>query len=742
MARLGITSGEELNRELRKGKLPQMVDWFDPIVLGLVAVRTLISTTIGEYADQRPMQEVVDGDKGPLLTKRHDYSKLDIDGRFVIAPEGDPDNPRCDDRCNPAKPVFDPERPPRRLRLDEHGAMWVDFIADLGDGFEATYAMAYLLAASKLEVRGTARRDKLELPAGQMLIFGGDLAYPNATLEEYRARCVNPYNWAFTADRRKPEPERELFFVAGNHDWYDGLSAFTHQFCYESEAIGGWRCTQQRSYFAIKLPYDWWIWGVDVALGDGIDAGQVSYFQEIARDMKKESNPKIVIILHAPDWTKRAYRGLTRICEEARQRGEVCAILAGDLHHYSRYQSFQDKKSSPERQPPLQLIVSGGGGAFAHPTHDQPDRLEIDSAVSGRTLLDKGSLVVEVEQEPNYHFSAMRFYPSKMRSRALALKNLWLPLHNRRFALLVGFIYLFYAWIFNTSVPPEFAPGPSDSIFDIHVAGAAALAATARSNPIFFFMLLGLWVALVFYADARLEHRLWKWLNGPIKVAIGTLHFALHITALLFVSAVTTFLALKLVNPIVGAGILYLKLAVADIWSSASGANLSAMYECASKFDWSGRDATTWQCVQQQLGHDAFYISVTALTQAAISVLVGGAMGAFIFGCYWVITSVLFNMHQDAFSALAIKDYKNFLRMKFEKDKLTIYPIALDRVPGPRDWRAWDPKRHPEDAKLDHMPLLVPERTMKPRLIEDPIEIIRGDIPAFAKMRSRGSGAG
>lgn len=735
MAKPEISNGEDLNRQLRSGKLPQMVDWFDPLVLGMVAVRTLISTTIGEYADQRPMQEVVDGDKGPLLTRRHDYSKVGVDERTVIAPEADPDNPRFDNKYR------DPERRPRQLQLDETGAMWVDFIADLGDGFEATYAMAYLLAASNLEIAGTTRRQKLNLPAGQMLIFGGDLAYPNATLEEYRTRCVNPYNWAFTGVQ---EPARELFFVAGNHDWYDGLSAFTHQFCYESETIGGWRCTQQRSYFAIKLPHDWWIWGVDVALGDSIDAGQLSYFHEIVQTcMDKKNNPKIVVILHAPDWTKPAYRALARICEEARQKGDVCAILAGDLHHYSRYQSVK-YKGSPERKPPLQLIVAGGGGAFAHPTHDQKKHLVVNSTVAGRALLDTGSLAVEVETEADYHFRAMKFYPSRMRSRILALKNLWLPLHNKRFAVLVGFVYFFYAWIFGTSVPKEFAPAPSESLFDLHIASGAALAATARANPTFFFLLLGLWVGLIFYVDTRLKHKLWQWLSGPIKLTLGTIHFALHIAALLFVSAVTTVLTLKLFNPVIGAGMLHLKLFGGRILqgSSVSGdggdANLRAMRDCVRNFDWTGGAAKTWLCVPQQLSQDAFYIGVTALTQAATSILVGGLIGAFIFGCYWVITSLL-GMHQDAFSALGIKDYKNFLRMKFEKNKLTIYPIALDRVPGPREWHAWNPKKHPGDAKLDYKPLLVPDKDMKPRLIEDPIEIAAAEGPSFAAMHFRGA---
>jgi len=55
-------------------------------------------------------------------------------------------------------------------------------------------------------------------------------------------------------------------------------------------------------------------------------------------------------------------------------------------------------------------------------------------------------------------------------------------------------------------------------------------------------MLLGLWVGLIFYVDAKLEHRLLKRLNGPIKVVFGTLHFQLHIMALLFVGAITTVL--------------------------------------------------------------------------------------------------------------------------------------------------------------------------------------------------------
>src|SRR5215813_15564715 len=37
MADEAFPTGKDLEKRLRKGKLPQMVDWFDPLVLGMVA---------------------------------------------------------------------------------------------------------------------------------------------------------------------------------------------------------------------------------------------------------------------------------------------------------------------------------------------------------------------------------------------------------------------------------------------------------------------------------------------------------------------------------------------------------------------------------------------------------------------------------------------------------------------------------------------------------------------------------
>src|SRR5262249_12415202 len=105
-----------------------------------------------------------------------------------------------------------------------------------------------------------------------------------------------------------------------------------------------------------------------------------------------------------------------------------------------------------------------------------------------------------------------------------------------------------------------------------------------------------------------------------------------------------------------------------------------------------------------------------------LMVLISGMLGAIVVGVYFVVTSFLRGMHAEmSFSALGIKDYKNFLRIRIDKESLTIYPIALDKVPGRFGWRA----PLPRDEPLEPKPLIVPKRQMKPRLIHEPIEIRR-----------------
>jgi hypothetical protein len=98
----------------------------------------------------------------------------------------------------------------------------------------------------------------------------------------------------------------------------------------------------------------------------------------------------------------------------------------------------------------------------------------------------------------------------------------------------------------------------------------------------------------------------------------------------------------------------------------------------------------------------------------------GALIGGSLWGFYWVLTG-LNRMHAgEAFAALRIKNYKNFLRIKVEKDKLTIYPLAIDKVPGPDHWmNAPRGKANP----LPNNPKLIAVKPIDVRLIENPIVI-------------------
>ena len=85
-------------------------------------------------------------------------------------------------------------------------------------------------------------------------------------------------------------------------------------------------------------------------------------------------------------------------------RGLVKLRLAGDLHHYTRHSPVNNPGNdivNADDKP--MLIVSGGGGAFLHPTH---------------TFHDK----ITVEKD---EYSRVCAYPSTKVSQNLSWLNLW-----------------------------------------------------------------------------------------------------------------------------------------------------------------------------------------------------------------------------------------------------------------------------------------------------------------------------
>jgi hypothetical protein len=104
--------------------------------------------------------------------------------------------------------------------------LWIDFVADTGDDRDVSAAVARLVFA---EYAPGDAADGEVLPRGDILLWGGDTAYPVATGREILRRVVQPWNEVLqevgTGGRR-----RVLLGIPGNHDWYDGLDGFARLF--------------------------------------------------------------------------------------------------------------------------------------------------------------------------------------------------------------------------------------------------------------------------------------------------------------------------------------------------------------------------------------------------------------------------------------------------------------------------------------------------------------------------------
>lgn len=86
--------------------------------------------------------------------------------------------------------------------LADKKEIWLDFCADTGDGGNSTYSIARCLAAPKIVVNLPEEQVKdagvsagiRMLPRGDVLVHGGDLAYPNPT---GRSRIINNFHEMF-----------------------------------------------------------------------------------------------------------------------------------------------------------------------------------------------------------------------------------------------------------------------------------------------------------------------------------------------------------------------------------------------------------------------------------------------------------------------------------------------------------------------------------------------------------------
>ncbi len=323
---------------------PEMTGWFSPVLLLKLLWRVIVYDLFGQYADRRLIEAALDPVSEDDIRKRDDLSKV--------------------------------------LPKDESGAVWVDFVADLGDGFDATYAVAYLLGQPSLTVvRRCFRGAVLYLWEGMKFI-----RRRAATIT--MRKCVRPINLRSQIKGALANIHPFLQsrgITIGMMALVNFLAFFARQ---KATRIGNWRTQQRRSYYAAKLTDQCWIWAIDIALVADIDQPQADYFVAVAKEMPQ--NASVILCSAEPGWYKvdsDSYRTLSYaawIAENAGKSLRISLVLSGDTHHYARYSSDHG----------THYVTSGGGGAFLHGTHQLPDEITADWL---RYSKDKLSLQIVIQ---------------------------------------------------------------------------------------------------------------------------------------------------------------------------------------------------------------------------------------------------------------------------------------------------------------------------------------------------------
>ncbi len=447
----------KLPRVPSEAERAEMVGWFDPKVLLQTGLEVAVSTVLGRHADARLREGLGKGEETPFLG----------------------------------------------VQAEEE--LWLDYVSDIGDGWNSTYAVAYHLAQPTLKLQG-ADGQPVETRRGRVLVFGGDEVYPTASRPEYERRTLAPYQTALPVAEQPPY----LFAIPGNHDWYDSLVAFTRFFTARAW-FGGWKPSQTRSYIALKLPHGWWLLGTDVQLGSDIDAGQVDFFKRVAGQMGK--GDRVILCNAEPYWIhEQKYNELDpayadhnlKFLEHSVLKRKISVFIAGDLHHYRRHQDAEGR----------QKITAGGGGAFLHPTHGG----------------DVSKLAVD-------DFTHATSFPSPEESRKLTWGNLRFRTLNPSFSALTAMAYVLIAWMLK----PE--PGAGPLAHPLALLGAVLRKAVTHPGA----GLTLLCVFLLFWLTTDTHSKSYKW-------KAGGLHALAHLGVLFFSAWSVSVLSATVLAPLVGGG--------------------------------------------------------------------------------------------------------------------------------------------------------------------------------------------
>ncbi|KAL6316076.1 hypothetical protein AAG906_015583 [Vitis piasezkii] len=587
--------------------------------------------------------------------------------------------------------------------FSEKEDLWFDFMADTGDGGNSSYTVARLLAQPSIRLN---TKDSFRvLPRGDLLLIGGDLAYPNPSAFTYERRLFCPFEYALQPPPwyrvehiavNKPEVPCGLselkqyegpqcFVIPGNHDWFDGLHTFMRYICHKSW-LGGWFMPQKKSYFALQLPKRWWVFGLDLALHADIDVYQFKFFVELIKD-KVGENDSVIIMTHEPNWLLDWYwndvsgKNVSHlICDYLKGR---CKLrMAGDLHHYMRHSSVSSDK-------PVYVHV-------LHPTHVFSNFNELYGA----------------------SYKSEAAYPSFEDSSRIALGNiLKFRKKNWQFDFIGGIIY--FVLVFSMFPQCKLDHILQDDSFSGHLRSFFSTMWDA-----FMYMLEHSYVSLVGAMLLLMAAIIFvpPKLSRKKRVIIGILHVSAHLAAalvlmLLLELGVETCIRHRLLATS-GYHTLYQWYRTVESEHFPDPTGLRArieqwtfgLYPACIKYLMSAFDVPEVMAVTRSNickkgvlslsrgGAAIYYASVFLYFWVFSTPVVSLVFGSYLYICInWL------HIHFDeAFSSLRIANYKSFTRFHINRDgDLEVFTLAVDKVP--KEWKL-DPDWDGEQPKqLSHL---------------------------------------
>jgi Calcineurin-like phosphoesterase len=251
-------------------------------------------------------------------------------------------------------------------------------LGDPGEGDDSQYAVVPPLLS---------QADRVDFA-----ILCSDVIYPSGEMGDYRTKFYRPYR-----DLQCP-----ILAVPGNHDWYDGLHGFMSQLCgldapqAPLEVGPGWRGAVARRLWRRSTrpddadladmraaragpaqicdpiqPAPYWaldvgplrIVGIDTGIIGAIDREQAEWLRRVSLDSER---PKVLItgkplIVNGHRLDEKLRDAVDDVVRDPRAR--YVMAIGGDTHNYQRYPvGLPDGRT-------IQYVVSGGGGAYTHATH-------------------------------------------------------------------------------------------------------------------------------------------------------------------------------------------------------------------------------------------------------------------------------------------------------------------------------------------------------------------------------------